>query len=119
EALVFFGFRTSDFGFAADLWQSAGAGVNALVEGTAAHRICAFNKHALDEFVIKQSLTINELVQHPCGNLLRLGLASLTPSPSPIRWERVAGGRVRATWVSCDGFGRSRRNRGRLCCDFS
>jgi len=41
------------------------------MNGISAQCVNTFDKHALDEFVIEQSLTINELVQHPRGNLLR------------------------------------------------
>src|SRR6266702_6787923 len=77
-------FRLGGFRYSLRLRQSAGARVNALVNCTATQRIRAFNKHALDEFVVKQSLAIHELVQHPRGNLLRLGLSPLNLSLS--RW---------------------------------
>ena len=56
--------------------QSSGARINALMDRIATQCVRALDKNALDEFVIEQPLAINELVQHPRGNLLRLGLVA-------------------------------------------
>src|SRR5208282_4678696 len=69
------------------LRQSTAARINTLVNGLSTQGIHTFNKHPFDEFVIEQTPAINEFVQHPRGNLLRLDL--------------MAGWRGRRLW----GFG--------------
>ena len=50
------------------LWHGSATRINPLVNGTTTQCIRALDKYTLDEFVIEQPLTINELVHHPRGD---------------------------------------------------
>src|SRR3989442_11030257 len=74
EALIPFTFRTLDVGLwtldfrLPRLWHRATPGINPLVDRAAAQRIRTLDKNPFDEFVVKKSLTVNELIEHPRRN---------------------------------------------------